>query len=102
MPNVKIVKRKSKNLKPKSIGMISTNQLRTILAVEEANTYEPLYATDVKIEGYDPNFSASVNAINAKLKHEDEFILLDFTKVNLIRIFYPVIVFSILIGIALL
>ena len=101
MPNVKIRKRKSKRLKDKSLGMISTDQLTTILVVEDANGYEEMPPIpEVNIEGYDPNFSASVNAINTKLKHEEEFITVDFTKVNLVRIFYPLILFTILIGIA--
>ena len=50
MPNVKIRKRKSKRLKEKSYGMISTDQLKTLLAVEEAKEYEPMYMSDVNKE----------------------------------------------------
>lgn len=99
---LKFVKR-LKNSNPISAGMINytSDHLRTMIAVEDANGYgEMPPIPEVNIEGYDPNFSASVNAINTKLKHEEEFITVDFTKVNLVRIFYPLILFTILIGIA--
>ena len=45
MPNVKIVKRKSKTLKPKSIGMtdISKEELENILSIEEAEAMADEY-----------------------------------------------------------
>ena len=36
--------------------------------------------------------------MNVKLKHEEEFITPDFTKINLIRILYPLGWFYLLIG----
>lgn len=98
MPNVKIRKRKSKRLKEKSYGMISTDQLKTILVVEEAKKYEWPPDPKIEVKGYDDNFPASVNAMNVKLKHEEEFITPDFTKINLIRILYPLGWFYLLIG----
>jgi len=72
--------------------------IRNIIAIEEANLYEPAHIPEVKIEGYDPNFSASVNAMNFKLKHEKEFSW-GKERVLLTRILYPVILFSIFVAI---
>ncbi len=93
MPRKKVSVKKSRNLKKISNGMI-----RHIIAIEEANKYEPAHIPEVKIEGYDPNFSASVNAMNFKLKHEKDFSWGKKT-VLLTRILYPMILFYILVGI---
>ena len=75
--------------------MISTDQLKTLLAVEEAKEYEPMYMSDVNIEGYDPNFSASVNALNFKLNQE---VMVDWGKneILMVRLIYPIVFWSII------
>jgi|TARA_R100001463_G_scaffold134289_1_gene196350 hypothetical protein len=80
--------------------MISADHLKTLLAVEEANEYEPMYTSDVNIEGYDPNFSASVNAINFKLNQE---VMVDWgkNKILTMRLIYPIVFWSIIFYFAL-
>ena len=88
MRRKKVRKRKSKSSKKISNGMI-----RNIIAIEEANKYEPAHIPEVKIEGYDPNFSASVNGINFNLRDEKEFSW-GKERILLTRILYPMIIFS--------
>ena len=88
--------RKSKSSRAESNGMTdyTDNHLRTIIAIEEANKYEPAeIISEVKIEGYDSNFSASVNAKNAMLRHEETFKPEINWRLIMTRIFYPQIWF---------
>ena len=74
------------------------DHLRTEVAVAKANKYTPMpQPSDVVIEGYDPNFSASTNAINFRLNQEVE-VDTGRNGVLMTRILYPMMWFYIFVG----
>ena len=77
----------------------TSDHLRTMIAVEEANKYADMSSIpEVKVEGYDPNISASGNALNFKLNQEVE-VEWGKKEVLLMRLIYPQIWFYSLLAI---